>query len=371
MSSYGIVGINPDSLKVIRDMQQFKNVHVCDKVKTKLTPFKNVQMHQTVADFSLNMSRPRTIATFINPYDYEHERTMDQLIEWCDKEDTIVNLNLENYRKSKEYTKDCQIKGIHYVTGGLSNKLLMVDGSKTVIDGQEIFFRTFSKTLTHLDGEPGTAQLVKSVHEAAECALYQVYAEVYGYFNQDPVTIKVLNHAVDMDVNGPILKNAIQRMYEAPEHDDIAHENLRSTWCSIYALQAGVCVPILQSNANARSMSRDMKLTGSTKQMFNKFKDELVVIQTIRFMYAMIYIESTRACSAIKGCIKSSTLECDMFKTENLHEVINETVTYARTFSIHCMHTGIPCPAVQAALCEYYFWTQTKTSMNFIATLRV
>ena len=231
MSSYGIVGITPDSLKVIRDMQQFKNVHVCDKSNTRLTPFKNAQSHQTVADFSLNMQRPRTIATFFNSSDYEHERTMDQLIEWCDKEDTIVNLNTENYRKSKEYTRGCREKGIHYLTGGLSDKLLMVDGSRTVVDSQEIFFRTFSKTLAHLDGEPGTAQLVKSVHEAAECALYQVFAEVYGYFNQDPEVIRVLNQALKTDVNGPILKNALRRMYEAPDHDDIAQENLRSTWC--------------------------------------------------------------------------------------------------------------------------------------------
>ena len=179
MSSYGIVGINPDSLKVIRDMQQFKNVHVCDKLNKELTPFKNARAYQTVADFSLNMPRPRTIATFINPDDYEHEKTMDQLIEWCDREDTIVNINLENYRKGNGYVKDCEEKGIHYVTGGLSDKLLMVDGSRKVVDSQEIFFRTFSKKLVHLEGDPGTAQLVKSVHEAAECALYQVYAEIY------------------------------------------------------------------------------------------------------------------------------------------------------------------------------------------------
>lgn len=370
MSSYGIVGINPDSLRVIRDMQQFKNVHVCDKYKTKLTPFKNAQVYQTVADFSLNMPTPRTIATFINPEDYEHERTMDQLIEWCDREDTIVNLNLENFKKSQTYAKDCEEKGIHYITGGLSDKLLMVDGSEEVVNGQEIFFRTFSKTLVHLDGEPGTAHLVKSVHEAAECALYQVYSDVYGYFNQDPAVIKMMNQGLKTDINGPILRNAIKRMYEAPKYEDIAHENMRSTWCSVQALRTGVCVPILQSNANARSMSRDLKLS-DTKQVFNKFTDDLVALQTIRFMYAMIYLESTRACPAIKSCIQSSALECDMFINANPYEIIENTVTYAKTFSIHCMHAGIPCPAIQAALCEYYFWAQTKTSMNFIASLRV
>ena len=97
MSSYGIVGINPNSLKVIRDMQQFKNISVYDKYKTNLTPFKNVKMQPTVADLTLNMNGPRTIATFINPDDYGYENTMDQLIEWCDKEDTIVNLNLQKF----------------------------------------------------------------------------------------------------------------------------------------------------------------------------------------------------------------------------------------------------------------------------------
>jgi len=72
MASYGIVGINPDSLKVIRDMQQFKNVSVYDKYKTSLTPFKNVKMQPTVSDLTLNMDGPRTIATFIKYYAPTH-----------------------------------------------------------------------------------------------------------------------------------------------------------------------------------------------------------------------------------------------------------------------------------------------------------
>src|SRR5210317_1387182 len=159
MSSYGIVGVNPDSLKVIRDMQQFKNVHVCDKYKTKLTPFKNAQVHQTIADFSLNMPTPRTIATFVNPDDYEHERTMDQLIEWCDKEDTIVNMNMENFKTSELHAEKCKDKGIHYMAGGVSDKLLIIDGPKDIVDAQEIFFRTFAKKLTHVGEDPGSGHL--------------------------------------------------------------------------------------------------------------------------------------------------------------------------------------------------------------------
>lgn len=370
MSSYGIIGVNPGSLKVIRDMQQFKRVHVHDKYKTSLTPFKNVQTFPTVADMTLNMNGPRTIATFINPDDYEHENTMDQIIEWCDKEDTIININTEHFESSNHHASKCEEKGIHYLTGGLSEKLLIVDGKREIVDAQEIFFRTFAKRLVHTDGEPGTAHLVKTVHEAMECAMYQVYAEVYGYFNQDGAILKMLNEAKKTDINGSLLKNATRKMYEAPNTEDIAQENARSTWCSVQALNTGVCVPILQSSANARSMSRDIKLT-ETSQKFNKFVDNLVALQTIRFMYAMIYIEATRVCPAIKNCIEMSSVECDLFKNENPHDVIEQTATYAKTFSVHCIHANIPSPAVQAGLCEYYFWTQTKTSMNFIASLRV
>jgi len=370
MTSYGIIGVNPDSLKVIRDMQQFKSVHVHDKYKTSLKPFKNVKMYPNVADLAVNMDMPRTIATFVNPDDYEHERTMDQLIEWCDKEDTIVNMNMENFKTSELHAEKCKDKGIHYMAAGVSDKLLIIDGPKDIVDAQEIFFRTFAKKLTHVGEDPGSGHLIKSVHEAMECTLYQVYADIYAYFNQDASIINILNELRKTDVNGPILKHTINRMYTAPQYEDIARENLRSTWCSIQALNTGVCVPILQSNANARSMSRDLKLT-ETSQVFNKFTDNLVALQTVRFMYAMVYIEATRACPQLKSCIESSALECDMFKESNPYEVLQETALYAKTFSIHCMHAGIPCPSIQAALCEYYFWAQTKTSMNFIASLRI
>lgn len=370
MSSYGIIGVNPNSIKVIRDMQQFKRVSVHDKYKTNMSPFRNVKVYPTVADLTLNMDAPRTIATFINPSDYGYENTMDQLIEWCDKEDTIVNINTEKFKASQVYADKCGSKGIHYVSASMSDKLLMVDGLENIVDAQEIFFRTFSKKLVHLGVEPGTAHLIKSVHEASECALYQLYADIYAYFNQDLTVTDLLADARKTDVNGPILTNAIRKMYDASDYDDMATENPRSKWSAVRALKTGVCTPILQSAVNARSISRDIKFT-NTKQVFNKFIDNLVAIQTIRFVYAMVYIEATRACPVLKSCIEVSALECDMFKNENMYEVVEKTAQYAKTFCIQCMTADIPCPSVQTALCEYQYWSQTKTSMNFIASLRV
>lgn len=370
MSSYGIIGVNTDSTKVIRDMQQFKRVSVHDKYKKNMSPFRNVKVYPTVADLTLNMDAPRTVASFINPSDYGYENTMDQLIEWCDKEDTIVNINTEKFTTSQIYADKCCSKGIHYISAAISNNLVIVDGLDKIVDAQELFFRTFSKKLVHIGVEPGTAHLVKMVHEATECALYQLYADVYGYFNQDLHVIDVLNDARKTDMNGYILDTSIRRMYDAHEFDDIAPENERSKWCVTRGVETGVCGPILHSAVNARSMSRDVKFM-NTKQVFNKFIDNLVVIQAMRFVYAMIYIEATRVCPVLKNCIESSVLDCDMYKTENLYDIAEANAHYAKTFCIQCMNADIPCPTVQMALCEYQYWSQTKTSMNFIASLRV
>ena len=117
MSSYGIVGINPNSLKVIRDMQQFKNISVYDKYKTNLTPFKNVKMQPTVADLTLNMNGPRTIATFINPDDYGYENIFYRQIESLGRKGDVL-FAITTSGKSKNILKILQLsrkKGIKVI----------------------------------------------------------------------------------------------------------------------------------------------------------------------------------------------------------------------------------------------------------------
>jgi len=366
--SYGVVGISHPSLRVIRKVQQFKELHVHDKNSTPLSCFKKVKTHPSVADLSLHMSGPRTIATFMKDHE-ESERTIHQLIDWCDKEDTIVNISNEKYTYSKKYHEMCKQKGIHYMDAGMSNKMIMLSGKKELFDAQELFFRMFSDEIVYAGEEPGSAQFIHMIHENMECALFQAYADMYGYCNQDKSITYTLNEARNMDINGPILKTSISRLYNSYKYDDMAHINDKSIWCSTHALGSHIPTPVLQTSLNARMTSRYMKLV-DTKQCFNKFFDRIVALQTLRFVYAMVYHEGMQLSPKVKGCIKGSTLECPMFTDINTFDVMDDSVTYARTFVMHCAHAGIPCPVVQAAVCQYDFLHQTKTSMNFIASLR-
>jgi len=366
--SYGVVGLHYPGLRVIRDAQKFREIHVHDKNMENLICFKHVKTQPSVADMTLNMNGPRTIATFMHNHE-ESKRTMHQLIEWCDKEDTILNLSNEHYEVSKSYSSMCEKNGIHYMSAGMSNDTLMVGGKKDIVDAHELFFRTFARDIVHIGEDPGSGHFAKMIHENMECALFQAYADTLSYCNQEKTITYILEDAKNSDINGPILKTTIDRLFSSHQYEDVAHINTNSIWCSKYALDACIPTPVLQTSLNARMTSRYMKMI-ETKQPFNRFFDRDVALNTLRFMYAMIYYEGTQLSPGIKACIQGSSLECNAFNTEPF-DIMHDTIKYARTFVMHCAHAGIPCPIAQAAVCQYDFLYQTKTSMNFIASLPI
>jgi 6-phosphogluconate dehydrogenase len=70
-----------------------------------------------------------------------------------------------------------------------------------------------------------------------------------------------------------------------------------------------------------------------------------------------------------KAWSKGTIIECPMIGTD-LYQVMEETVDNARLFVMHCAKVGIPCPAVQAALTQFDFKHQRRTSMNFLMAQR-
>ena len=366
--SYGVVGLNHPGIRVIRDAQKFREIYVHDKNATNLVCFKHVKVQPSVADMTLNMNGPRTIATFMRNHE-ESKRTMHQLIEWCDEEDTILNLSNEHYGESELYSSMCKENDIHYMTAGISNDTLMVGGKKEIFDAHEIFFRTFARDIVHISEDAGSGHFTKMIHENMECALFQAYADTLSYCNQEKTITYILDEAKNTDINGPLLKTSINRLFSSHQYEDIAHINNNSIWCSKYALDKCIPTPVLQTSMNARMTSRYMKMM-ETKQPFNRFFDRDVALNTLRFMYAMVYYEGTQLSPHINKCIHGSALDCRIFSSDPF-DIMNDTIKYARTFVMHCAHAGIPCPIVQAAVCQYDFLYQTKTSMNFIASLRI
>ena len=72
----------------------------------------------------------------------------------------------------------------------------------------------------------------------------------------------------------------------------------------------------------------------------------------------------------VTAWVQNSNAACPMFEIHDPMTIMDKTVEYVRSFVMHCVHCGVPVPTVQAALSQYDFMKQERTSMNFIASLR-
>jgi 6-phosphogluconate dehydrogenase len=71
----------------------------------------------------------------------------------------------------------------------------------------------------------------------------------------------------------------------------------------------------------------------------------------------------------INAWSSGTIIECPMI-AEDCYDVLERTVEDARVFVMFCTSCGIPCPAVQAALTQYDFIHQRKTSISFLMAQR-
>jgi len=365
--SYGVVGINTPSFKVIQNIQRYKRVHIHDKAPHAISLSRNVEPHEVMCDMVMNMDRPRTIMTFL-PNEHASAQKLQQLSIWCDKGDSIINMSNENFANSKKYDKMFYKKDIYYTGGFMSGSAIITSGDDYVYSANELFYNTFSQANVHLGNDPCEAHKIRMIHNTMECALFQGYADIFGYYNQSPTLAKVLSSNKLQDIDGPIRARSIGRFYESIDINDVVSINKMNKWCSQYALKKEVPIPTLQSALNTRITSRFMKFINAT-QPYNKWIDDHVLQQTLRFVYAMVYFEGYCLSRNIANCITSTTLDCDIFEAGEFFDIIHDTSIYARTFCIHCAQSNIPAPVVQAALCQYDIMKQKRSSMSFIASL--
>ena len=66
---------------------------------------------------------------------------------------------------------------------------------------------------------------------------------------------------------------------------------------------------------------------------------------------------------------RGTIIECPLIG-KDLHTIMDKHILDARIFALHCMTAGVPCPAVHAAINQYDFIHQQKTSMAFLMAQR-
>jgi len=360
--SIGIIGTTTQTLKIANKVQKVNKVHTYD-VSHTVNMF-NAQNYLCIADLMVNMDRPRTVFT-------TSPKSLLQILEWSDPEDTVVNCTLEHFDRSLFYENQCSEKSVHYLSTSLTNDALLVGGKKRIFSTHEPLFYAVAKNVQHAGDMPGSGHFAKMVLDSLECAMFQSVGDAFAYSNGNiPVMLSLMDKAMHMDITGPVIERSKSQLYVTRNYLDVAQTKNTTSWFMEYAFKTRTPTPVVHAAINARTSSQYAKFSETT-QKYNKFNDSSVILQTIRFCYAMAYYECRQLSNGkITKWVQNSNAACPMFEIHDPMTIMDKTVEYVRSFVMHCVHCGVPVPTVQAALSQYDFMKQERTSMNFIASLR-
>lgn len=368
--SFGIIGISTPTLKIAYGAQKVNKVHIYDKCMKKTFNMYNGENYDCIADLMINMDRPRTIVTECTDVKEVHT-TLNRVLEWSDPEDTIINCSKEHYKHSMFYENECSNKKVHYLSASFMNNALLVGGQERIFNTHEPLFYSFAKNVQHAGDMPGSGHFAKMVLDGLECAMFQIIGDAFAYCNGNvPVMLSLMDKAKNMDISGPVVDRCKSQLYVTRNYGQVAKVKNSTAWFMEYTFKSRLPTPVIHSAIMARMTSQYAKLS-ETHQSYNTFYETNTILQTIRFCFAMALYEANQiSYGKIVDWSRNSNVSCPMFENQDPLYVMDSTVEQVRTFVMHSVHCGVPVPTVQAALSQYDFMKQERTSMNFIASLR-
>ena len=368
--SFGIVGISTPTLKIANGVQKVNKVHLYETTIPQKLNMYNAENYQCVADLVVNMNRPRTIVTACKDQK-DVRNTLTRILEWSDPEDTIINCSNDHYKYNMYYESECLKKKVHYLSASLTNDAFLVGGQERIFNSHEPLFYSFAKNVQHAGDMPGSGHFAKMVLDGLECAMFQIVGDVFAYCNGNvPVMLSLMDKAKNMDVSGPVIERCKSQLYVTRNYSPVAKVKNSTAWFMEYTFKSRLPTPVIHASVVSRMTSQYAKLS-ETHQSYNTFFDTNAILQTIRFCFAMALYEGNQiSYGKIVHWSRNSNVSCPMFDNHDPLIIMDATVEFARTFVMHCVHCGVPIPTVQAALSQYDFMKQERTSINFIASLR-
>lgn len=377
--SHGIIGIGAMGYQLAMNLDGKFDMHVYNrspqKMKELLKCTVNTRGHESICEMVASMKKPRTIMTVV-PHGEASDMVIGHLTKVVEPTDMIIDCADEHYNVSRRRADFCSSRGIKYLGAGISRgPSMMIGGPRSYYDEQKEFLNSFCNNVTYMGPSAGDGHYTKMIHNGIEYCMLQGMADVFAYCEQKQQNMKqVLAALKSTDIDGPIIDHAWETLdkCDMSEISDVVDVNATGLWCVQMGLDMGIPTPIMNSTLNARIVSGHSRSI-ETSEKPNIFFDPILASQSLRFLFAMAINEGYDLSSMRpikqkkirKALSKGTVIECPMI-TMNTNSVIRETIGDVRTFVMHCTRSGIPCPAIQAALTHYDFIAQRKTSMNFV-----
>lgn len=389
-TSVGIIGLGPIGKNLVLNVEEKRDVHIFNRTHSKVREVvdatSNVKGYVTMTDMMCSMEHPRTIISTL-PHGRVTDEVMNNILTLAQPGDTFVDCANEHYKTSRDRYARCKVRDINYLGVGLSGgangartgPALMIGGDQKVFEQHEDLFNSFCKNVAYVGDDAGIGHFTKMVHNGVEYGMLQAIADVYAYCNQDDTMMKnVLDVLSNTDLDGYLTQSArnVVDMYDMSKISDTAAMNNTGLWCSGVAAEYGVPVPVMNAAINARVTSCHIKHIHPTTRQ-NTTRAVPTAVNALRFAYAYSIIEGFNVMETqrvprdtiMKAWSKGTIIDCTMIK-KNCHEILDETFMEARVFVLQCVASGIPCPAIQAAVTQYDFTHQARTSMSFLMAQR-
>lgn len=388
--SVGLIGLGSIGFNLVLNIQKKNDIHVFNRSPEKTRALMNMSPgvfgHGSMCEMVSKMNTPRTIITTL-PHGDATDSVVNILAKIMDPSDLIVDCSNEYFETTRRRESLCVSKNIGYIDAGISGgtrgalygPCLMISGNKKHFQSRQTFFESFAVNVTHVSAQPGHGHFTKMVHNGIEYGMLQAMSDVFSYCNQDQKLMKiVLRHVRGTDIDGYLTNygDDVIDSYDIHAISDVAQMNNTGVWCSSLSNTLGIPTPTIDASVNARFASRFRKSI-NTAQSENVFFDATLAADALRFAFASAFIEGyditnsqcIKRSKIVKAWSKGTLISCDLVG-KDLYDVMDETVVGARTFVMHCVRAGIPCPAIQSALTNYDFVHQKQTSINYLMAQR-
>ena len=360
--SYGLLGLGTMGFNLALNVSKNTTLHVHNRTYTKVdklmqvagTDSKNIRGHDDMIEMVASMETPRTILTML-PHGQPTNMVVQNIAPLLAKDDCIIDCANELYSTSTKRKQLCDTFDIGYlgmgVSGGslgaLNGPALMVGGDSRVYERVEDFLTSFSSNCIHIDDDAGSGHFTKMVHNGVEYAMMQGIADIFACvnFNETRMT-EILHKMKETKVDGYLTRatQSVFDTYNLNEISDVAEMNQTGTWCTKYALEHNLNVPVIHSAVNARIMSThrfDVSSVFSSSYICN---DDDLLVQSLLFVFATSVIEGLRLTYhkklrrdfVQKAWSKGTIIECGMVTSDydTLYDIIDNCSHSARALSI-------------------------------------
>ena len=392
--SYGLIGLGTMGSNLALNISKKNKLHVYnrsyDKTKQlmKNDKLKNIVGYETIESMVENMETPRTIITLL-PHGVISFDTIDDTIKYLDPNDTIIDSANEHYKAGNMLENLCEYSNVNFLgvgmsggaEGALNGPGIMVGGKKETFDKNEEFLNSFCKNVVHINEDPSSGHYTKMVHNGIEYAMLQGLSDIFAYVNQDVEIMKeLMNECIHSEIDGFLIHNTINVLHEynLKHVTDIAEMNNTGLWCSQYALENTIPLPLINNGVSARIYS-NYKSNKTTKSK-NMLIDINLAVNALKVIFAfsikeglgLLDLKQVDYSKGQNAWSKGTIIECNMirFSKEQLDDIIELNIKGARRVLVQCIFYGISVPVLSNAIDFYDFSHNDKTSINLLMAQR-